>query len=292
MASAGEFAPVDDCEEEPYVRQIFPLHDDRAGPLLGPADPLRDVARIRPPAESAEIESLVRALGEIYAYQEGPWVRANMVASADGAATADGRSGGLSGTADKLVFSVLRSLADVVLVGASTARTERYRKAQAAEMWLELRGGRPLPPIAVLTRRLDVDLGGSLFVRGGPRTILLTTEQADPARRARAEEVADVVVAGEETVTADAVIGALTGRGYGRILVEGGPCLLGQLVTAGLLDELCLTISPVLEGGYPAGRIAAQDSISSQPPGGGLTGMRLASLLEDGGALLIRYLRI
>lgn len=271
------------------MRQIFPLRDDRAGPLLGPADPLRDVARIKPPAASADIERLIEALGEIYGYPERPWVRANMVASADGAATADGRSGGLSGTADKLVFAALRSLADVVLVGASTARTERYRKAQPAEMWPQLRGGRPLPPIAVLTRRLDLDLGGSLFVSGGPRTIVLTTEQADPARRARAAKVADVVVAGKDGVTAAAAIETLTGRGFRRILVEGGPSLLGQLVTAGLLDELCLTISPVLEGGHPAGRITGQQGTVQQSTG--LTGLRLASVLEDGGALLTRYVR-
>ena len=268
------------------MRQIFPLRDDRPGPLLGPADPLGEVGRIRPPAASPEIEKLVDALGRIYAYPEGPWVRANMVASADGAATADGRSAGLSSTADKLVFFVLRSLADVVLAGASTARTERYRKAQPADLWPQLRGGREGPPIAVLTRRLDIDLGSPLFTAEGARTIVFTTELADPERRASAASVADVVIAGTESVTASDVVGALTKRGFSRILLEGGPSLLAQFIDEGVLDELCLTISPVLEGGHSARRITAD-----RGPGDGLTGLRLASVLEDGGALLTRYLR-
>ena len=268
------------------MRQIFPLRDDRPGPLLGPADPLDGVGRIRPPAASPEIEQMISALGEIYAYPDGVWLRANMVASADGAATVEGRSGDLSGTADKLVFFLLRSLADVVLAGASTARAERYRQAQPEDMWHQLRGGRPLPPIAVITRRLDLDLGSPLFAPDGPRTILLTTELADPARRASAERVAEVIVAGSDAVTATAALRALTERGFRRILLEGGPSLLGQFVEEGLLDELCLTISPVLEGGRSARRITAD-----RAPGDGLTGLRLASVLEDGGALLTRYVR-
>jgi len=273
------------------VRQIFPLREGRPGPLLGPSDPLSGTGRIRPPAASPEIERLVAALGEIYAYPEGPWVRANMVASADGAVSVDGRSGGLSGTADKLAFTVLRSLADVVLVGGGTARAERYRKAQPDELWPQLRGGRPVPPIAVITGHLDLDLDGPLFVPGGPRTIVLTTGQADAGRRAAAARVADVEVAGDASVTATAAVGALTSRGFGRILVEGGPSLLGQLAAGGLLDELCLTVSPVLEGGHSAGRITAAPATGSLAGGAGLTGLRLASVTEDGGALLTRYVR-
>ena len=271
------------------MRQIFPLLDGRPGPLLGPADPLSDVGRIRPPAVSPEVERLVGALGEVYAYPEGQWVRANMVASVDGAVTVDGRSGGLSGTADKLVFSVLRSLADVVVVGAGTARAERYRKAQPDELWPQLRGGRPVPPIAVVTRRLDLDLDGRLFVGEGPRTIVLTTGQADESRRAAAARVADVDVAGAASVTATAAIGALAGRGYRRFLVEGGPSLLGQFAAEGLLHELCLTISPALEGGHSAGRATVSPTTGSSASGPGLTGLRLASVLEDGGAMLTRY---
>ena len=113
-------------------------------------------APARGPAGRADLA----ALAHLYAYPDHgpqadrPWLRANMVASADGAAALDGRSGGLSGRADQAVFSVLRSLADVIVVGAATARLERYRPVQLAEAWPELRPERPpTPPIAVRPRR-------------------------------------------------------------------------------------------------------------------------------------------
>jgi riboflavin biosynthesis pyrimidine reductase len=164
-------------------------------------------------------------------------------------------------------------------------------------MWPELRAGRPpAPPIAVITRRLDLNLEGRLFARGGPgdevRTIVLTTEQAPEQRRKAAEAVADVIVAGERDVTGAAAIDALLSRGYPRILAEGGPQLLGELAAAGVLDEVCLTISPVLEGGYSSTRVLAAPG---SPPGAtdpaAMTGLRLATLLEDDGFLFSRYIR-
>ncbi len=182
-----------------------------------------------------------------------------MVASVDGAATAQGRSGGLSGDADRQVFSVLRSLADVILAGAGTVRAEKYRPVTGTEAWPELREDRPpTPPIAVVTRLLDLDLESPLLA-GAPhwaRTIVLTTEAAPAGRRAAAARHADVVIAGAELLSPEAVIGALAERGHQRILIEGGPHLLGQVAAAGLLDELCLTVSPLLAGGR-AGRILA-----------------------------------
>jgi len=282
-----------DGSDESDVRQIFPVPaDGRAGRALGPADPLGAAGQVTPSAPGTGGD-LVSALGEIYACPAGLWVRANMIASADGAIALDGRSGGLSGAADRLVFAVLRSLADVVVVGAGTARAERYRQAQPGELWQQLRAGRPpAPPVAVITRRLDLDLGGRLFCpatggrsAGPARTIVLTTQLAPADRLAAAQRVADVVVGGADSVTAQAAVDALAARGYRAILVEGGPMLLGQVVAARLLDELCLTISPVLEGGYATGRVTANQGHAA------LTGLRLASVLEDDGFLLTRYVR-
>lgn len=267
------------------MRQIFPvgrpIGDGRLPERVGPH------ARGEP-----GVDRLVDELAAVYAVPGRLWVRANMVASVDGAVSADGRSGGLSGAADRLVFSVLRSLADVVVVGAGTARAERYRKVAAADVWPRLRAGRqPTPPVAVLTRRLDLDLGERLFGRAGAdeaaRTIVLTTRQAPADRVAAAARVGDVVLAGSADVTAGAAIDALARRGHRSILVEGGPAVLGQLVAAGLLDELCLTISPVLEGGRAPRAAAASGSAGRA----GLTGLRLATVLEDDGFLLTRYLR-
>lgn len=264
------------------MRQIFPEHGDP----IGPADPLGATGPIKPGDDAAR--DLVAALADIYGYPDRLWVKANFVASIDGAISADGRSAGLSGPADRLVFTVLRSLADVVVAGAGTVRAERYRQARPDELWQQLRAGRPpAPPIAVVTRRLDLDLSGRLFGRGPGlvRTIVLTSELAGEDRRAEATRVAEVVVAGAETVTGKAIIDALAARGYRRILVEGGPMLLGQLIAEGLLDELCLTVSPVLEGGHAARRLTARRGPASP------TEMTLTTLLEDDGFLLSRYIR-
>jgi riboflavin biosynthesis pyrimidine reductase len=248
------------------VRQIFPAPPD-AGEI-GPDD--------------------VAALALLYGYpgpRDRPWLRANMIASTDGAAALNGRSGGLSGAADRLVFSVLRSLADVIVVGAGTARAERYRPVRQAEIWPQLRTGRaPTPPLAVVSAGLDLD-PGALFepAPGAAATIVVTTRAAPAARVAALAGQAEVILAGQRTVSLSAAIAALAGRGLRRILVEGGPGLLSQIVAGGLLDELCLTYSPVLAGG-PAGRILAG-------PAGLLARLDLAHVLEDEGYLLCRYLR-
>ena len=300
------------------MRQIFPVQmsgqagerpsgpagERPAGEPFGPADPLKLAGRISPSAaDEPGVRKLIDRLAEIYAYPDGQWVRANFVTSVDGAVTAEGRSGGLSGAADRLVFGVLRSLADVILVGAGTARAERYRLAQPAEIWQQLRAGRPAtPPIAVVTRRLNLDLDGRLLggdraarVHSGgdhsggadrsqlARPVVLTTQQAPDALRAAAAETADILVVGEDEVSGPAVIEALAGLGHRRILVEGGPMLFSQLTAAGLVNELCVTISPVIEGGHGRRMTAAPGPVD-------LTGLALASILEDDGFLLNRYL--
>lgn len=226
-------------------------------------------------------------LRSLYAYPaDRPWLRANMVTSVDGAATVDGRSEGLSAPADKRVFGLLRGLCDAVLVGAGTASAEGYRALRAKPAYAGLRaalGQPPAPVLVLVSRRLSVDPSSGLFTGGAQRTIVVTCAAADPVARARIEEVADVVVAGEETVDLPDAVGALTDRGLSRVLCEGGPSLLADVVAAGLLDELCLTVSPVLVGG-DAGRVISG-------PATGPTPMRLASALGEQDALLLRYVR-
>lgn len=254
-------------------------------------------------------------LARLYAYpdQTGrPWIRANMVASADGAATLAGHSGGLSGEADRLVFAILRGLADVILVGAGTARAEGYGPAhpdRAGEWWPQLRAGRPhAPAIAVVTRLLSLDLSSPLLTGSPPdsRTIVITTRAAPADRRAAAARGAELVVAGEEAVDLPAAVAALAARGHQRILTEGGPRLLGEITGTGLLDELCLTVSPLLAGGSAGRIIDAAGAVSQGPagqimagaePGGGASSpgslgrLSLAHVLADEGYLLCRYLR-
>jgi riboflavin biosynthesis pyrimidine reductase len=249
--------------------------------------------------EPADLDD--RGLAARYGYpdQAGStpyWLRANMVSSLDGAATVGGRSGGLSGGADQQVFAMLRALADVILVGAGTARVEGYRPVRPrleGVRWAWLRAGRPpSPPIAVVTRRLDLDPESPLLA-GSPahaRTIVITTEEAPPARRARVAATADVIVAGRESVDIVAAVTALAGRGHRRILTEGGPYLLTQIVDAGLLDDLCLTLSPVLAG-PGADRIVADIGPRRAPGGAGARPLSLAHVLAEDGHLLCRYVR-
>jgi riboflavin biosynthesis pyrimidine reductase len=102
-----------------------------------------------------------------------------------------------------------------------------------------------------------------------------------------------VVVAGQDTVPPSAAVQELASRGYRNILLEGGPALLRQVAEAGLLDDLCLTFSPVLEGGM-AGRILAPPPAGGSRSGSGAVAaakLGLAHVLEDDGSLLCRYLR-
>lgn len=223
-------------------------------------------------------------LVEAYAHPgEWPWVRANMVTSLDGSAVRAGRSEGLSGRADKQVFGVLRGLADAVLVGAGTARTEGYRALRARPAYADLRGSlgqRPAPVLVVVSGRLALDPASELFQGGGERTIVVTHARSDSGARDRIAEVADVVVAGDEQVDLAFALDELTGRGLTRVLCEGGPSLLADLAATGRLDELCLTLSPQLVGGAGPRIVDGRDLDN---------GFTLAHLLEEDGVLLSRY---
>ncbi len=227
-------------------------------------------------------------LAELYAYPDGPWLRANMVSSADGAASLEGASAGLSSDTDRRLFALLRTLSDVILVGAATVRTERYKPARPQEAWRDLRSGRaPTPPIAVVTRRLDLDPDSPLITAAPPdaRTIVITTSGAPRDLRAALEPHADVIIAGEETVDFKAAAAALAERGHRRLLAEGGPHLLAELLGAGLLDELCLTVGPLMAG-PGASRIVAGARPAAAP-----LPLDLAHVLAEDGFLFCRYTR-
>ncbi len=221
-----------------------------------------------------------------YAVPPGPapHVRVNFVASADGAAWLDGRSGGLSTPADKRVFALLRDLADVVLVGAGTIRTEGYsypdfgpeRRARRRALGLAER-----PTFAVVSGGLDLDPTSRLFAGAPVRTIIFTGTAAPPDRRDALAAVADVVTVGGEHVDLARAVDELAARGLRRVLSEGGPALLGGLVAAGRLDELCLTVSPLLAGPGP-GRIVAG-------PGHPPAGLTVLRLLSEDSSLFTRY---
>jgi riboflavin biosynthesis pyrimidine reductase len=191
-----------------------------------------------------------------------------MIASVDGATTVAGVSGGLGGSADHDLFMLLRSLADVVLVAAGTVRAEGYGPSRV--------------PVAVVTRSCRLDWEAPFFTSPIARPMVVTVAGAPPAALARAAEVAEVVVAGDRDVDLAVALDALGGRGHRAVLAEGGPTLNAQLAAAGLLDELCLSLSPRLVGG-------AAKRILDGLPVPGPAPLRLGSVCEQDGFLFLRY---
>ena len=217
---------------------------------------------------------------ELYAAQS-PRLRAGFVLSVDGAAALQGSSRALQAPADVAAFHALRGVCDALVVGAGTARSEDYgpvRPRPSAAAWRAEHGLPPRPPLVLVSRSLELDLSARCF--SGP-TLVVTCAAADAARRAAVQEVAEVLVAGEQDVDLAAALTALGDRGLRRLLCEGGPTLLSGLLVAGLVDELCLTSSPLLVG--PAPTLLA--GVLPEP-----VPLRLRSLVDGGdGVLLARY---
>lgn len=233
------------------------------------------------PAESVDVSQAYAVPGD------RTHVRVNMVSSADGAAAVDGRVGALSGGADQELLHELRALSDVLLVGAGTVRAEGYGTIQLSgeQQRRRVASGRPdAPRLAILTSRLDVDLDSPAFTDAAEPPLLLTTELAEPDRRAAAGAVAEVVVAGERRIELRSAVQALSERGLPRVLSEGGPTVLAQLFADDLVDELCLAVAPVITCGDEL-RITAGPALPRP------VGMRLSHALERDDFLFLRYSR-
>ncbi len=245
-------------------------------------------------ADDLDRDELVR----LYAYPDPPprggWVRANMVTSLDGAVSgADGLSGSISTPADRQVFSVLRGHADVVVAGAGTVRAEGYSRPTAKPEDAARRraaGRAPRPCLAVVTSSGEVP-ANLLEAPGrdeeGWRVVVLTTTGTDGSRvdrlcRALGDDC--VLQVGADEVDPRAAVDALVALGLPRVLCEGGPTLLAEVTATGVLDELCLTLSPVLVAG-------AGPRILKGPPLLALAELSPASVLEEDGFLFLRYLR-
>jgi riboflavin biosynthesis pyrimidine reductase len=174
-------------------------------------------------------------LAELYAVPRTPWLRVNMVSTVDGAATGEtGTSGSINNAADKQVFDQLRASADVILVGAGTARVEGYRPASK--------------PTVVVSRRGAVPE----TLRGAPAgAVLMATcgnaERIDEARELLGEH--HVLVLGSHRVDLPLLKQVLADRGWSEVLSEGGPHLLRDLLASGAADEVCATVVPRMVGG-------------------------------------------
>jgi riboflavin biosynthesis pyrimidine reductase len=250
------------------------------------APPLPTLNLLVPHSATFEPDALEAELRRWYAYPDPirgrSLVRATMVSSADGGAWgADHLSGTINNAADGRVFAVLRSLADVVLVGAGTARAERYNQLEVAGL---LAQGRTAPlETAVVTGSGHVPSA----LTGGTRPAFVVTGRsgADAARSAVAEDrIIAVDSIPEGGLDLAMALAALADRGLTRVLCEGGPLLLGALWAQDLLDELCLTTTPTLVGAGPS-RIVA----GAQGPATEVRPATLAHLLHASGTLLARW---
>lgn len=231
----------------------------------------------------------VDALAEVYAYPsrlERPWTRVNFVTSVDGVATVDGRSGGLAHPADAVLFPLIRDLADVVLVGAGTAVAEGYsgiarrdERTRARRSW----GLSDVPPIAVVTKGATLDPDAPVLTDTDVAPLVVTCARADPDRvRAYRAAGAEVLVAGETDVDLPWLLGEFGRRGWSRVVCEGGPGLFAAMLDADLVDELCLTVSPLLVGGAAQRVLGASSGSAPQQ-------LRLDSVVRAQSALLLRY---
>ena len=217
-------------------------------------------------------------------------LRLNMIASADGRATdAAGRSGGLGGPGDLELFRSLRALADGILVGAVTARVERYgphRVAAHLRAPRQADGRRRPAPIVVVSRSLELDVEGPLFTEAQSPTVVVTCEAASTARRRRLAKVARVLVAGDKEVDLRQAVHRLRrDLGLAHLLCEGGPRLNQQLLAAGVVDELCLTVAPRL---VERGPTIVSDPVG-RGDGYGIRDLHLLSVCEQDGELYLRY---
>jgi riboflavin biosynthesis pyrimidine reductase len=213
-----------------------------------------------------------------------PFVRCNMISTLDGAITVAGRSGLLGGPADRRVFQALRASADVVLVGAGTLRTEGYGPVRLSDELRRRRqehGRSSVPPIAVVTRSAALDWSSPFFTEAEVRPTVFVSSDSDELVWRRGEDVAEIVVAGEGRVDPRRVVEHLHGAGHRSVLLEGGPGLNADVVQAGLLDELCLTLSPKLVAGSGPRLLAGPELPAPLE-------LELVHLLEEDGFLFSR----
>jgi riboflavin biosynthesis pyrimidine reductase len=259
------------------------------------------MSQVAPPELLPELgpDSPASAQASGYPWPDGPWLRANMVVSLDGAFRGpDGLSKSLSGPADQRVLRALRGWSDAVLVGANTIRAEGYRPLRVRpELALARRaaGLRPAPRLVVVSAGLDMDFGAPLFRESALPPLVIAPQGAPADFVALARRACPVLLlppVGEDLMLSpSAILSAIRARGMTHILCEGGPSLLSELVTAGLLDEFDLTTSPVLVGIRPPDPALPPAAAPSLDLVAHLHSMRLAAIRTESGFVFARYIR-
>lgn len=253
-------------------------------------DPAPSLSRLQPaptPVSVAELTADLQREADTRAQRPGrPYLSLNMVASVDGRATVDARSGGLSDAADRKVFHGLRSITDAVLVGAGTARTERYgrmigdpevRRARAQA------GRAPEPLACIVSAQLQLDPQLPLLSEPDAQVVIVTGSQLSlPPVAATVQYVRAATPAGGLDLPA-ALRELSTRLGVRTVLGEGGPSINAQLLQAGVVDELFLSLAPVVAGGADPVRIVGPSDAL------GPHAVTLADVLMAGSRLFLRY---
>ncbi len=259
--------------------------------LIRTEPPLR-LTRLLPPGPPVSVQQL---LEELEPAERGdaesrprPTVLLNMISSADGRASIDGRSGALGERADKELFLGLRTIVDAVMAGAGTVRAERYRRLVRDERRRRLRRERGLaeePLAAVASARLAGLADVPLFTEAGARVALLTPSRGTVA--ATGAEIEYVRAERDGALDlAEALRQLREQLGVRTLLCEGGPHLNAQLLAGGLADELWLSLAPLLAGDDPDGEaLRIVRGASFDPP----VALRLLAAFEHESHLFLRY---
>ncbi|ROZ62625.1 pyrimidine reductase family protein [Kocuria soli] len=217
---------------------------------------------------------------------------AMMISSLDGSAVLDGVSGGLSSPADQLLMDLLRSVADVVVVGAGTLRDEGYGGLTVSEdsvAWRTTHGMDEHPTLAVVSAALDLSVDTPFLAQAPTRPIIFTGPDAPVDKVRELTEVADVVVLGSGPgADPELIHDHLADRGYRRVVCEGGPTLLSRWFAAERVAELHLSLAPALTGG--GGQRIVHDDIQDDATGqpGTARHTELLQVLRDGSMLMLR----
>lgn len=212
-----------------------------------------------------------------------PWVLLNFVISIDGATAVDGQSTKLGDADDLAMFQALRTVPDVILVGARTVIVEDYHPvsldAERRQRRVQ-RGQAPAPKLAIVSGTMSLDVESRVFSDSEYKPLIITGIHANPGRLAMIGDAADVAIL--EELNPHTILDRLSDAEV--VLIEGGPSLAGQFVAAGLVDELNVTVAPQLVGGT-SDRLIGEGNI--QPP----ADMELDRALLGERMLILRYLK-
>ena len=244
----------------------------------------RGVHRIFPPPVS-EVEADDIYRDDRTPTSGRPWLMMNMIETVDGVTEVEGVSGPLGSAGDKDIFGTIRTLPDIILVGSNTAVAEQYSPPSTSVSTKARRltsGAWPVARLAVVSAQLDFDLTLPMFTRPSQRPIVVTTTNADPNKVELIAEVADLIQCGVDSVDLTETLREMAALGAQWVLSEGGPSLNGALLAAGLVDEIFVTVAPLLGGGQARG-ISRGNTFSE------IEELELRHVLTEDHFLFLRY---